>query len=485
MDLVTSAILAAIEQGARVFAREVVALSYQHLKSIIAKKISNADDILAAIAALEADPGSVPQLLAVRDRLAGANANADIDVLMAAQTLLYHIKPPQAVAVVHPSEPPPASAPPAAPAPPPPAPNMPNMPYVPYVPYSPYPPVTAAEPGGAEAPAGAGGPLNYAVMKVFFATDRNLTSEREPARKFGAQRSELSYGSCDVSIPREHRMGELESPSLWRLEFRQSPERHVVLLDAKVQDKNIFFAALSAQIQRSAKKSAFLFVHGYNVTFEDAARRTGQMAYDLGFDGASVFYSWPSQGTVTGYMVDETNIEWSAANLAGFLVDFLSTTDAQNVYLIAHSMGNRALTRAVSTVLAQQPNLAQRLAEIILTAPDIDAEVFKRDIVPALSRVRHPITLYASSEDLALAASKRVHGYPRAGDSGAGLIVMDGVETIDATGVDTSLLKHSYFAEQRSALSDMYYLIKDEARPDQRFLNPLKTAAGRYWAFKN
>ena len=476
MDLITSAVLAAIEQGGRVFAREIVALSYKHLKTIIAQKIPNADEILSAIAALELEPGSMPRLLAVRDRLAGANANADIDVLMAAQTLLYQIKPPPAVAV-HGSQ---SSAAQASPA------TVPGQaPYPP--PTAPMPPMPQPEPAGAAPPATAPatGPLNYAVMKVFFATDRNLTSEREAARKFGVQRSEISYGNCDVSIPRDHRMGALESPSLWRLEFRQNPERHVVLLDAKVQDKNIFFAALSAQIQGSAKKSAFLFVHGYNVSFEDAARRTGQMAYDLGFDGAPLFYSWPSQGTVSGYMIDETNIEWSAANLAGFLVDFLSTTDAQNVYLIAHSMGNRGLTRAISTVLAQQPALARRLTEIILTAPDIDAEIFKRDIVPALAGVKHPITLYASSEDLALAASKRVHGYARAGDSGTGLIVMDGVETIDATGVDTSLLKHSYFAEKRSALSDMFYLIKNEARPDQRFLNPVRNAAGRYWAFKN
>ena len=94
------------------------------------------------------------------------------------------------------------------------------------------------------------------------------------------------------------------------------------------------------------------------------------------------------------------------------------------------------------------------------------------------------MTLYASSEDLALAASKLVHGYRRAGDSGDGMLLLAGVETIDATGVDTGFLKHSYFAEQRSALSDMFYLIHNNARADQRFLDPVDTPEGRYWTFK-
>jgi esterase/lipase superfamily enzyme len=280
-------------------------------------------------------------------------------------------------------------------------------------------------------------------------------------------------------------MGELESPSIWKLEFREDPAKHLVLLSVLVQPKDKYFTDLAARVRASAQASAFLFVHGYNVTFEDASRRTAQISYDLGFDGAPVFYSWPSQGTRLGYTVDEQNIEWAQANLKGFLEDFFGRSDAQSVYLIAHSMGNRALTRAVASLLAEKPSLGQRLKEVILTAPDIDADVFKRDIAPALTKSGRPITLYASSEDLALVASKKVHGYPRAGDSGQGLVVVPGIETIDATGTDTSLLGHSYFAETRSVLSDIFYLVRNGQRAEQRFgLQRVDTQAGKYWVFK-
>ena len=158
-------------------------------------------------------------------------------------------------------------------------------------------------------------------------------------------------------------------------------------------------------MKRSAKKNAFVFVHGYNVAFEDATRRTAQISYDLGFDGAPVFYSWPSQGTVARYIVDETNIEWAQANIKRFLEDLASNSDAENIYLTAHSMGSRGLTRAFTELVAEKPALRTRFREVILAAPDIDAEVFKRDIAPKLA----PATLYASSQDKALELSRKFH----------------------------------------------------------------------------
>lgn len=326
---------------------------------------------------------------------------------------------------------------------------------------------------------------DYATVRVFYATDRNLTGSPDPREMFGAGRSGLTYGTSEVSIPRDHRMGELESPSIWRLEFREDPKKHVILLNTSVTSEDQFFSDVADRVRSSSASSAFLFVHGYNVTFEDAARRTAQMTYDLGFDGAPVFYSWPSQGRTSAYTVDEQNIEWSQTNLKGFLEDFFTRSESKNVYLIAHSMGNRALSRAIVSLLEEQPHLGERLKEVILTAPDIDAEVFKRDIAPALTETGRPVTLYASSSDLALLASKRVHGYARAGDSGEGLVVVAGMETIDATAVDTSLLGHSYFAEATSVLSDIFYLIRDSTRADQRFgLRPVDGNDGRYWEFK-
>jgi len=191
----------------------------------------------------------------------------------------------------------------------------------------------------------------YAVVRVFYATDRSVASRSEAGKVYGCDRGVVTYGTCQVSIPRDHQMGELEGPAIWKLEFHQDPEKHVVFLGCSFEAKEPFFSQVAARVSDSQGKKAFVFVHGYNVTFEDAARRTAQISYDLGFDGAAVFYSWPSQGTVTGYPIDESNIEWTQTNLKTFLADFLKHSDAQNIYLIAHSMGNRTLTRAFATLI--------------------------------------------------------------------------------------------------------------------------------------
>jgi len=350
---------------------------------------------------------------------------------------------------------------------------------------APAPAPEVAAPAPAPAPAPPVKEPGYARVRVFFATDRNQTGDAKPSRMFGAKRSNVSYGICEVSIPRDHQMGELEAPSILRFEFRENPDEHVVLLSTAIVYKDNFFAEVASRVRQSKASNAFLFVHGYNVTFDEAARRTAQISYDLGFDGAPTFYSWPSRGTLSAYTVDEQNIEWAQGNLRRFLDDFFERSEAKNVYLIAHSMGNRALTRAIASLLADKPVIRKRLREVILTAPDIDADVFKRDIAPALTAAGRPVTLYASSKDKALVASKKVHGYPRAGDSGQGLVIVPGIETIDATRVDTSLLGHSYFAEARSVLSDMFYLISNNQRADQRFgLRAIDGQAGRHWEFK-
>jgi esterase/lipase superfamily enzyme len=327
---------------------------------------------------------------------------------------------------------------------------------------------------------------NYAVIDVFFATDRKENDNSDIKSRFGVKRGKLKYGITNISIPRDHRMGELESPSIWKLEFQDNPENHVIMLDITTLDRSSYYEAVSKKVNKSLKKNAFIFVHGYNVTFEDAARRTAQISYDLGFDGVPVFYSWPSYGSTPKYAFDENNIEWAQSNIEKFLKDFLEKSDAENIYLIAHSMGNRALTKAYVSLINSNLELKSRFTEIILAAPDIDANVFKRDIAPVMVQAGIPVTLYASSDDIALKASKIFHGgYPRAGDSGQDLIVLSGIESIDSTNVKTGFLGHSYYADERSVISDMFYIFNHGLRASKRAgLNEIPSSNGIYWEFK-
>jgi esterase/lipase superfamily enzyme len=321
---------------------------------------------------------------------------------------------------------------------------------------------------------------NYTRVRVFYATDRNTTGEAAPSSFYGGDRSlqgRLTYGTCEVSIPRHHEAGELEAPSIWRLEFRQDPGKHVVLMSVTEAEAGRFYSELQGRVAESGKREAFVFIHGYNVTFEDAARRTAQLSYDLKYDAAPVLYSWPSGGSTARYIQDEANVEWTVPHLRQFLSEVRSRSGADVVHLIAHSMGNRALVNALQTLPADPAG--PRFQQIVLAAPDIDRDVFQSLAQKVIEQSRR-VTLYSSGNDEALVASKTVHGYPRLGDSISPIFIHPGIDTIDVSAVKTDFLGHSYYGDSRTVLDDLVILLKEGLAPP-RNLRRL-TTPGIHWA---
>ena len=139
MDLITSAVVAAIKHGAPGHASEAVASHYERLKQAIAK-FDSAAAILAAIAALEAEPANTQLQLALAAALSSAKVPDDMETLFAAQGLLDALQRP-----------------------------LPQVPDVEAVP----------------APADKSAVVsNYAVVKVYFATDRQRDVGKPPAQRF-------------------------------------------------------------------------------------------------------------------------------------------------------------------------------------------------------------------------------------------------------------------------------------------------------------
>ena len=162
-----------------------------------------------------------------------------------------------------------------------------------------------------------------------------------------ALRGPLTYGTCEVSIPRNHLIGNIEQPvSHFLIRFEpEDPEKHFVVLKQTPLDEDPFFQQLDSRLASSPERECFVFVHGYNNTFDDAAKRTAQLWYDLQFPGAPIFFSWPSQGNRAGYTFDETNAEWAQEDFEKFLWNLHTRSSAKRIHVIAHSMGNRIVAR--------------------------------------------------------------------------------------------------------------------------------------------
>ena len=173
-------------------------------------------------------------------------------------------------------------------------------------------------------------------------------------------------------------LAELERPDIWKLEFHPDPEKHIVLQKVDWEAKAQFLKDVAGMVSASPGKEAFVFVHGYNVSFEDAAIRTAQLAYDFGFKGAPIFYSWPSRGSLFGYLDDETSVQQTAGRLKTVSSRMLTASSgATVVHLIAHSMGNRALLQVLAE-LAADPQFKDfgKFSTVVFAAPDVDRDVF-------------------------------------------------------------------------------------------------------------
>jgi esterase/lipase superfamily enzyme len=304
---------------------------------------------------------------------------------------------------------------------------------------------------------------------VWSGTNRRPNDPGDAGKRYSAMRDNVvHYGSRGVFIPESHKIGSIGSP-WWKRLLTMADDR-LKLLAINARQQSDYWNRIGAQLAAidPDERGALIFVHGYNVSFEEAALRAAQIGFDLSVKGAMAFFSWPSQGETRAYSADEAKIEASESVIADFMTDFAERSGATAVHIIAHSMGNRGVLRAVNRIAAEaQRRTGKPFGQIILAAADVDADVF-RQLCAAYADVASRTTLYVSKRDRAVEASRWLHHFARAGLMPPTLVV-SGIDTINVTNVDLTMLGHGYIAEARDVLIDMHALLMRGAPPDERF----------------
>lgn len=321
------------------------------------------------------------------------------------------------------------------------------------------------------------------VYPVWFGTNRKPHPD---GKSFGNERaSEITRGRVLVQIPKSHRFGEIGSSWWTRLKRWEFTDDTLRIQDVELATRDTFLSQLQAEMQAASdagdQPHALLFLHGFNVSFEDAAIRAAQIGFDLKVTGATAFFSWPSRGSTAAYTVDEATIEGSEAAITEFVIDFAKNCGAKKVHLIAHSMGNRGLLRAIQRIAARvEDREAVRFGQIILAAPDVDRDIFL-DLARLYPGFADQTTLYASRRDYAVLASSLVHAAPRAGFFSP-YTVVSGIDTVAVPYFNVDLLGHSEFAAAEALLHDMHDLTRNNTRPQHRQRIHSATAEGvKFW----
>jgi len=322
------------------------------------------------------------------------------------------------------------------------------------------------------------------VIPVWFGTNRMPLTTESGTDGFNSKRSAtVNYGRVEVVVPKGHIFGKTGENWLRKfLRMRRLPEA-LFIHRVVGHGEDEFWSDIHGHIDGTTRRDGLVFIHGFNVSFESAAIRAAQMAFDLKVDGGTAFFSWPSRGHLAGYVPDSAAIEASENEIAKFLEDFACRSGANQVHVVAHSMGNRGLLRALQRIAADAERRTKvKFSQIFLAAPDVDRDLFI-GLSTLFPQFGERTTLYASRADLAVYTSKWIHGSPRAGYFDP-YTVVDRIDTIEVPDFDLDLIGHGYFAEAKALLYDMYGLIRTNAPPDQRpNLTPVSSLDGNFWRF--
>jgi esterase/lipase superfamily enzyme len=277
----------------------------------------------------------------------------------------------------------------------------------------------------------------------------------------------LKFGSAVVRVPDIHTIGVVERPAevvIFGFTFWKGAEDekiHFIMKDLETISRD---EALKI-MQASQHQGAMVFVHGYNTSFEDSIFKTAQLAFDAGFRGLPIAFCWPSMHSLGGYDYDRESAAYSWDALLDLLYMIEEEAQVSHVYVVAHSMGNQILLDALTHVQPMGGSL--KLSEVIMAAPDVDRDVFVKRL-DQLKLVSSGLTLYASSADKAMLASRLKATGVRAGDiPDDGPVIAPGLETIDVTslGDDLLALNHGTFSSNKSLIDDIGRLITIGVHP--------------------
>jgi esterase/lipase superfamily enzyme len=313
---------------------------------------------------------------------------------------------------------------------------------------------------------------------VFYLTNRRYYDGKPVADSYGGERGEPHFGRCEVEFTPIPIINQVAS----KIPFYLKSETNSVSL-AEQADPSVFWEQLGAAAGRTSTGSVVLFVHGYNYGFERTCRMAAEMQRSLQDKATVLMFSWPSNALPSDYMPDQADIEWSVPLLASFIGQLGDHIGKSNVQVVAHSLGSRGVIFALQRLAAGQVE-RPAVDHLVLLAPDFDSRTFV-DLLPDLAPLAGSITLYASGNDTPLKLSRQLSGYPRLGEAGEYLTVVEGMETIDVSSIGRyQLTGHEYFYFHPLVTADLAALLSTGARAAQRSgLQPKMRNGVRYWEF--
>ncbi len=370
--------------------------------------------------------------------------------------------------------------------------------------------------------------LRTASAEILYVTDREpAPTERRPVW-YGFNRSpSQAYGLCEVRFGDGLTWDELAAQTSTARRTRAIPigvgrvtelgrlpsvnqtlfyddQAGVLNEDPQItrerfQKRDDFYRVLGERLALTPKKEVFVFVHGVANSFGDAMFAIAQLWHFAGRQGVPIVYSWPAgaPGLLRGYTRDRESGEFTVFHLKSFLVALGKAPGVEKVHLIGHSRGTDVVITALRelhiafTAAGLRTRDELRLANLMLAAPDLDAQVMsQRFTAERVNLAARRTTMYVSRYDKAIGLadwlfrSWRRIGQLRFDDipeaSRRTLENIPGFTIIDVT-FRSAGHGHSYFYDDPRVASDVILLLGGDRPPGAEHGRPLTKKAEGWW----
>ncbi len=265
---------------------------------------------------------------------------------------------------------------------------------------------------------------------------------------------------------------------------------------AQAEAERRFKEELATRLAQTPRKDVFIFVHGFNNTFEDGMVTTAELWHFLGREGVPICYTWPAGMGAFAYIYTLASTDFTIYHLKQTLRLIASCPEVEKVHIIAHSRGTQVTTDTVRELHLEirgtgDTQKTLKLGTVVLAAADIDLDVaIARNATERIGRAAERSALYISSHDEALGLSQWLFGGRRLGEVDlklfdkteiAALRSSQRLQLIDARVKKRGAHGHSYFHANPAVSSDLVLLMRYQLLPGAEHGRPLGVSTEGFW----
>jgi esterase/lipase superfamily enzyme len=255
---------------------------------------------------------------------------------------------------------------------------------------------------------------------------------------------------------------------------------------------------LTARLATTPRKQVYLFVHGFDNTFEHSIFTIAELWHFLGREGVPIAYTWPcGAGGVSSYLYTINSGQFTNFHLKRALRLIAACPAVEKIHIIAHSRGTDGAITAVRDLWLEcrgTPGAMQKLklGTCVWAAADIDMEADEQwNMAERVNGAVESAAIYISHEDRALAFSTwLMGGKMRLGDVDESFFTKEEIDAlrstvrvqiIDARLAHPGFVGHSYFHTNPAVSSDLILFLRYHLLPGTENGRPLGQAKCGFW----